>query len=210
MKIADLFCGGGGAGMGLHRAGFEVVGFDINPQPNYPFEFHQQDALTVDLSGFDAVWASPPCQAFSQATGYHPGARSTHPDLIEPTRATLGTSGLPWIIENVAGAPIRHDVMLCGEMFGLRVHRHRYFETNRLIPNIKHERHRLKGAVHNCHVEAGYARLVAGHYSNHPDASDAMGIDWMTRKELSQAIPPAYSEYLGRQLLAQLGETCDS
>jgi DNA (cytosine-5)-methyltransferase 1 len=193
--------------MGLHRAGFKVVGFDIEPQKNYPFEFHQADALTVDLSGFDAVWASPPCQAYSFASRFHPERTGTYPDLIPAARAKLEQAGLPFIIENVPGAPVQKHVVLCGEMFGLRVHRHRYFETgNAAVFGIKHGRHRLNGALNNCQVEEGYTRLVAGHYSNFTDACDAMGIDWMSRSELAEAIPPAYSEYLGTQLIRNITE----
>ena len=201
-RLLDLFCGAGGAAMGYHRAGFDVVGVDIVPQPNYPFEFHQADALEFPLDGFDAIHASPPCQAYSRATHYH-GTQANHPDLVAPTRTILEISGLPWVIENVERSPLRRDVVLCGEMFGLRVHQHRVFETGCfLVLRPSHVRHRLKGARTNCHVEEGHARLVAGHFSNLADASDAMGIDWMTRAELAQAIPPAMTEYIGHFLLA--------
>src|SRR5690348_14772063 len=115
--------------MGLRRAGFDVVGFDIEPQPHYPFEFHQQDALIVDLSGFDFVWSSPPCQAYSMYSR-NLGTASSFPDLIAPVREKLQASGLPWVIENVPGAPLRGDVLLCGTMFGLPLLRHRYFELS--------------------------------------------------------------------------------
>ena len=113
MRLLDLFCGAGGAAMGYHRAGFEVVGIDIAPQPNYPFEFVQADAMEFPLDGFDAIHASPPCQAYTAlATG-------KHPRLIEPMRERLASSGVPWVIENVVGAPLRQPVLLCGSMFGL-------------------------------------------------------------------------------------------
>lgn len=212
MRLLDLYCGAGGAAVGYHRAGFEVVGVDLNPQPNFPYEFIAGDALLTLMAmiedgrvrDFDAIHASPPCQAFSLATAYH-GTQANHPDLIEPTRSLLSETGLPWVIENVPGAPIRKDVLLCGEMFGLRVHRHRYFECDGFpVTRPPHPRHRLKGAMHNCHIEEGHARLVAGNYSNHADASEAMGIDWMTRKELAQAIPPAYTVWMGVRLRAHI------
>jgi DNA (cytosine-5)-methyltransferase 1 len=205
MRIADFFCCAGGAAVGYDRAGFEVVGVDIDPQPNYPFEFHQADAMTFPLEGFDAIHASPPCQAFSLATGYHPAARADHPDLVDPIRQRLLKAGVPFVIENVPGAPLRHDVLLCGEMFGLRVHRHRYFETHGfLVMQPRHAPHQLRGADHNCHIEPGVARIVAGNYANHEDASDAMGIDWMTRRELAESIPPAYTEHIGGWLMSHL------
>ncbi len=207
VRLLDLFCGAGGCSAGYSRAGFDVVGVDIAPQPNYPFEFHLSDALSYyPLGDFDAIHASPPCQAFSLATRHRGNAHAaTHPDLIEPTRDLLEGTGLPYVIENVAGAPIRHDVVLCGEMFGLRIHRHRYFELGGFfVWQQPHAAHHLGGALHNCHVEEGYARQVVGNYSNHDDASDAMGIDWMTRRELAEAIPPAYTEFIGEQLLAQV------
>jgi DNA (cytosine-5)-methyltransferase 1 len=209
MRLLDLFCGAGGAAVGYHRAGFEVVGVDIAKQPNFPFEFLWDDALEIAVEigrGFDAIHASPPCQAFSRASHYH-GVHDMHPDLVEPTREVLERIGVPYVIENVERSPLRREVVLCGEMFGLRVHRHRVFETGGFSAmGPPHARHRLRGAHHNCHIEAGHARLVAGNYADHADASDAMGIDWMNRRELTQAIPPAYTEFIGRQLLAHLRE----
>jgi DNA (cytosine-5)-methyltransferase 1 len=201
-----LFCGAGGCSVGYHRAGFDVVGVDLNPQPNYPYEFHRADALTYPLDGFDAVHASPTCQTFSIATRYHPDAIGDWPDLVTPTRNRLHDEAkVPFVIENVPGAPIRQDVLLCGEMFGLRLHRHRYFETEGfLCLQPPHGGHRLRGAIHNCHIEAGYTRQVVGHFADLADASEAMGIDWMTRDELAEAIPPAYTEWIGGQLLSAL------
>lgn len=217
MILLDLYCCAGGAGMGYHRAGFEVVGVDIEPQTNYPFEFIQADALVM-LDGlvgmqalginsdFAAIHASPPCQAFSLASLWHgKEKRAEHPDLVEPTRQLLEATGLPYVMENVLGSPLRKDLVLCGEMFGLRVHRHRVFELGGWFAMQPcHAPHRLKGADHNCHVEDGVARIVAGNYADHEDASDAMGIDWMSRAELAQAIPPAYTEFIGEQLMAHL------
>ena len=222
--MLDLFCGAGGAAMGYSRAGFDVVGVDINPQPNYPYEFVQEDALRVleELADpayggwlqwkytnirIDAIHASPPCQAFSLASLWHGKAKQKqHPDLVDATRRLLDSTGLPYVIENVVGAPIRSDLVLCGEMFGLRVHRHRVFELGGWFGmQPRHQPHLLKGALNNCHIEDGHARQVAGNYADHADASDAMGVDWMTRKELAQAIPPAYTEFIGAQLLAHIG-----
>lgn len=205
-RLLDLFAGAGGCSVGYHRAGFDVVGVDLHPQPRYPFEFHQADALTYPPDGFDAIHASPPCQAWSLATVFHGRTTAdTHPQLVAPIRERLDATGLPYVIENVAGAPVRKDLLLCGEMFGLRLHRHRYFEINGfLCMRPRHARHRLKGAIHNCHIEAGHARQVAGHFADLDDARDAMGIDWMERDELAEAIPPAYTEFIGAQLLAHL------
>jgi DNA (cytosine-5)-methyltransferase 1 len=211
-RIADLFSGGGGAAMGLHRAGFDVTGFDINPQKNYPFKFHQQDALTVDLSGFDAVWASPPCQAYTKKAASWGRERKhflDHPDLVEPTREKLDASGLPYIIENVPGAPINAGLLLCGSMFDLRIIKHRLFETNWELP--------ILGPAGCYHGNAYNPWQGAGRSADKLRA--AMGIDWLpisggaSRKagytgDLFNAIPPAYSEYLGRLLMKQISQPC--
>jgi hypothetical protein len=211
-------CGAGGCTKGYQRSGFEVVGVDSVPQPNYCGDhFIQADALEllrdlIDgkstwgtrwfLSHFSAVHASPPCPAYSRASHYH-GTQANHPDLVAPTRDLLDRALLPYVIENVEGSPLRRDVVLCGEMFGLRVHRHRVFETGGFLAmRTPHYPHSLKGAKHNCHIEEGHARLVAGNYANHEDAMDAMGIDWpMSRRELANAIPPAYTEHIGEYLM---------
>jgi hypothetical protein len=208
IRIADLFCGGGGAGMGLHRAGFEVVGYDINPQDNYPFGFHQQDALKVDLSSFDAVWASPPCQAYTrkpQGWGRERKYFSDFPDLVEPTRAKLSASGLPYIMENIAGAPISAGMMLCGSMFGLTIRKHRLFETNWGLPAL---------GPFSCNHANTY-NPWEGKGRTAEKLRAAMGIDWLpisggaSRKagytgDLFNAIPPAYSEYLGKLLIEEM------
>jgi DNA (cytosine-5)-methyltransferase 1 len=219
-RLLDLFCGAGGAAMGYSRAGFEVVGVDINPQPHYPFEFFQADALELlsaanhieldipasILSGFDAIHASPPCQRYSVATVFHPGRQAEHPDLVGPTRELLQMSGLPWVIENVMGAPLLNPVMLCGTMFdGLKVYRHRIFEAEPPIywpPYHNWHEHRPTEVGRKV-AEHGWM-TVAGHFSNAAAGGRAMGIDWMTRDELRQAIPPAYTEWIGRQLLASI------
>lgn len=211
-RLLDLFCGGGGCSVGYHRAGFDVVGVDLEPQPNYPFEFVRADALEFlreHYQDFDAIHASPPCQAFSLATMFNGReASASHPDLVDPTRVLLDETGLPYVIENVEGAPLRRDLVLCGEMFGLRVHRHRVFELGGWFAmQPRHQPHVLKGALHNCHIEDGHARQIVGNYANHDDAMDAMGIDWMDRRDLAQAIPPAYTEFIGEQLLAYVRTT---
>lgn len=217
MRILDLFCGGGGAAMGLHRAGFDVVGVDINRQPNYPFKFIKADIMDFDVvlfaEEFDAIWASPPCQAYSVGTTA-PGAREKHPELVEPVREMLVDSGLPYIIENVPGAPLRDYIRLCGEMFGLRVIRHRHFETNFQLPEPKHIRHKPpveRAALDGTDriVKRSWYMQVAGHGGESSsykmkDWEKAMGIDWMTKAELVEAIPPVYSEYIGRNLLENL------
>jgi DNA (cytosine-5)-methyltransferase 1 len=191
----DLFCSAGGASMGLHRAGFDVVGVDIKPQPRYPFPFIQANALKppVDLSRFGLIWASPPCQAFTTARVIH--GRS-HPNLIPATRRLLENSGVPFVIENVPGAPLRVDLVLCASQFGeRRLKRHRHFETSwhaaDLRPPCNHANGELVSVFgHGGHIYHGIA-----------DWRRVMGIDWMTRDELAQAIPPVYSEFIGRAAL---------
>lgn len=205
-RLFDLFCGDGGAAMGYHQAGFEVTGIDIESQPNYPFEFYQGDALTVSLDGFDAYHASPPCTKWSLVTKVHGGQ---HDDLLTPIRERLIATKKPYIIENVRGAPLRNPFMLCGTMFGLKVRRHRYFECSFDVY--------FAPATCACKGKAGFtnaqrgrssfknkAKLITitGHNFSVTDARVAMNIDWMKQKGLSQAIPPAYTEYIGRHLMA--------
>ena len=211
MKALDMFCGVGGASMGLHRAGFKVVGVDINEQPDYPFEFYQRDAtlLTINfMRKFELIWASPPCQAYSVCTPKN--KRSEHPDLCSIISEKLIFSGVPYIIENVMPAPIRRDVVLCGEMFGLRVIRHRKFECSFPVRQPKHLQH--KGYTHQqCfkkkELKTWYYESVHGQggHANIPQAwQDAMEIHWTeSRKSLAESIPPAYSEYIAREFLAK-------
>jgi DNA (cytosine-5)-methyltransferase 1 len=226
-RLLDLFCKAGGAGKGYHDAGFEVVGVDIEPQPNYPFEFHQADALAVLrvlvtgvwhwnnywLEDFDAIHASPPCQAHTSMQSM-PNAKE-HPDLVGPTRNWLERSNVPYVIENVVGAPLRSPITLCGAAFGLGsgeyvLARHRLFECS--FPAL------TAGCAHR-------GRKVIGLYGDHARTNrrsrsrndgqlgaadglrmggEAMGIDWMTWKELAQAIPPAYTGHIAQFLLAAL------
>jgi DNA (cytosine-5)-methyltransferase 1 len=203
-RILDLFCGAGGAAVGYHRAGFDVVGVDIKPQPRYPFEFHQADAMTYRLEGFAVIHASPPCQAYSisRNNGSHPNA----PELVPETLARLRASGLPWIVENVVGAPLPSAIQLCGASFGLKtgkfdLNRHRYFQTSfgLLAPPCQHRRGQTIGVYGN--GTNSYHRAKFGRCVSVDEMREAMGIDWMTRKELSQAIPPAYTEWIGQRLL---------
>lgn len=211
-KLLDLFCCAGGAGTGYHRAGFEVVGVDINPQPNYPYEFHQGDALAflaLHHKEFAAVHASPPCQRYTPHAGQH-GTRENHPDLIGPTRELLVELGVPYVIENVEGARFQmvDPVMLCGDVMGLGVFRHRLFESNLTLEVPGH-------TAHTGRIGDGRFVTVTGNPGGssrrdgirHGDTAAwrrAMGIDWMTAKEMAQAIPPAYTEFIGAQLMEHI------
>lgn len=195
--LLDLFCGAGGAAVGYHRAGFEIVGVDHLPQKNYPSEFIQADAMTFPLGGFDVIHASPPCQAFTVARVIH-GRK--HADLLSPIRRRLQQQSAPWVIENVPGSPMRGDLVLCGSMFGEpRLKRHRLFEfwvppsDLHLLPPCGHAKQLVSVFGHGGHV-----------YHGVEEWRQVMGIDWMTRDELAQAIPPAYTEYIGNQLMTVL------
>lgn len=213
LKLLDLFCKAGGAGEGYRRAGFEVCGVDIEAQPNNPHQFIQGDALEYLAAHgheFDAIHASPPCQGYSQLRAMHPGRE--YPLLIEPVRNLLKQGGKPWIIENVPGAPLQHysdlfgthGVMLCGSMFGLGVkrgflRRHRLFELSFPVPQMPCSHKGRAVGVYGHGGQNGKHRMLY-----REEAAEAMGITWMSRDEMCQAIPPAYTEWLGRQLLSQL------
>jgi hypothetical protein len=217
-RLLDLFCGAGGASMGYYRAGFEVIGVDIDPQPHYPFEFHQADAMEYPLEGFDAYHASPPCQAY---TDNH-SKKKDYPKLITPIRDRLKNN--LYVIENVYKAPLKACLMLCGTMFGLKVLRHRYFEISAPYPlpllmspyTCAHN-----GTVANGDYIAVY---TGGHHAptlpngERPFKKDAdletmlsaMGIDWMkTKYEVKESIPPAYTEYIGTYLIQVLKRGID-
>lgn len=190
--------------MGLHRAGFEVEGWDIKPQKNYPFTFNLGDALAADISRFDCVWASPPCQRYTMAQNAAKNS-DAHPDLIPAVRQKLTDWGGPYIIENVVGAPLINPVMLCGLALGVNVKRHRLFESNLFLlsPGCGgHDRDYFVVFGHEVR-----SRMAAGRKNRIAEGRKAMGIDWMTRGELSEAIPPAYSEFLGRQVVSHLRKT---
>jgi DNA (cytosine-5)-methyltransferase 1 len=215
-RILDLFCGAGGAAVGYHRAGFEVVGVDIKPQPRYPFEFVLGDALTImadwivgdthlELGDFDAIHASPPCQAYSVAAQSRRNNGHEYPDLLASTRSLLEETGLPWVIENVPGAPMRPDLKLCGCQVGLELRRERWFEMNWLIDPMvppHHHPHAVPSVVG--HGTPSWVREQLGYNPTIADYRASMGIDWMNRDELSQAIPPAYTELIGTQLLQHI------
>jgi len=220
-RCLDLFCGAGGATKGLQRDGFHVTGVDINPQPHYcGDDFYQADALTFPLDGYDCYWASPPCQHYSIASARWRHDGYTYPDLIAATREVLSRTSRHYIIENVPGAKkwLNSPILLCGLSFGLGVIRHRWFETSFPCMSPGHEN--CSGAVTKklaindpCgHGQPGHtyrALTIAGHGGNSQsfrwqDWKDAMGIDWMTKQELTQAIPPAYSEYLGKFMMQEV------
>lgn len=213
-RLLDLFCCAGGAGVGYSRAGFEVVGVDISPQPNYPFSLIQADALKLDpefLASFDAIHASPPCQSYSDLAKRNGNAHEW-PRLVEPVRDMLRKTGLPYVIENVEGAPLLNPVVLCGTMFkGLRVLRHRLFESNFLIITPVHGKHprvhtfdKRKAHYGKTNDMLDFVQVTGGGNCTIAAARDAMGIDWMTKNELNEAIPPAYTRLIGEQLLAYL------
>ena len=204
-RLLDLFCGAGGCSMGYHRAGFEVVGVDINPQPRYPFEFHQADAMTFPLDGFDVIHASPPCQGYTTMNNRW---GSDSPLLIAETRKRL--AGRTYIIENVCGAKneLINPIRLSGELFGLRVHRPRLFEINPWILSFQlPPRQENPVAVYGKHDQRRLWTRTDGselRCATLEDALPAMGIDWMEWDELKEAIPPAYTEWIGKQLMEVL------
>jgi DNA (cytosine-5)-methyltransferase 1 len=202
--LLDLFCGAGGAAVGYHRAGFDVVGVDIKPQPHYPFKFHQDDAfrwmesIKRGLYEFDAIHASPPCQAYSPHLRHR--ARPSE-RLIEPTRALFKATGLPYVIENVKGAPLTGG-MLCGSSFDLPIWRHRYFETApaMMSPPCRHDL--VPHPLNPYNTKSKRRDGITG--VTDPKWKAAMGIDWMTGEEIAEAIPPAYTQFIGEQLLEHL------
>lgn len=213
MRVLDLFCGAGGAAAGYQHAGFEVWGADIDPQPEYPGEkFERMDVTEFfDMprsffhAHFDAIHASPPCQAHSALTkGTNKG--NEYEDFIPRTRAWLDKVGLPYIIENVAGAPIRKDIMLCGEMFGLGVIRHRYFELGGWSveqPAHLPHRGRVAGWRHGEWYDGPYFAVygLGGGKGTLEQWQQAMDMPWVTaRHGLAEAIPPAYTDFLGTAL----------
>lgn len=227
--LLDLFCGAGGCAMGYHRAGFDVVGVDHKPQPRYLFRFVRADALEYLAEHgreYEAIHASPPCQGYSRMRHLPWLKGKKYPMLIGATTDALEGLGVPWVIENVEGAArhMRGAIMLCGTMFGLNVYRHRLFLSSVMLwqpPHPKHKQVVGRGRMLNYRARGnaeGWVSLpskkplnglrptgdhvtVAGHFRNIDIARQAMGIDWMKRDELAQAIPPAYTEFIGRQLI---------
>ncbi len=216
LRLLDLFCGGGGAAMGYHQAGFEVVGVDIKLQPRFPFACVQADALEyVSQHGreYDLIHASPPCQGYSRLR-HLPWLRDrVYPLLIPVTRLALQATGKPWIIENVADAPLMGGV-LCGSALGLPISRHRRFECSHLLlfpPCPGHSilasgratmslKYRSSGGITGIKAGGQSRTPGIGHNAGWRAAAEMMGIDWMIRDELAQAIPPAYTCWLGQQL----------
>jgi site-specific DNA-cytosine methylase len=211
--LLDLYCGVGGAGTGYHRAGFDVLGVDIVDQPDYPFRFVQEDALSYlryvlswkEGHNFAAIHASPPCQASCNLTKGTNAGRE-YPQLIPQSRELLAKTGLPTVIENVQGAKVRRDLTLCGEMFGLGVIRHRYFECSFPVEQPAHIKHRgrVRGWRHGQYFDGPYVAVYGkgGGKASVPEAQEAMGIDWTDNLvSINEAIPPLYSEYVGAQLL---------
>jgi DNA (cytosine-5)-methyltransferase 1 len=219
-RLLDLFCGAGGISAGYHRAGFEVTGVDIKSQPRYPFQFHRADAMAFPLDGFDFIHASPPCQAHTSLKVMHNA--KPHLDLIPQTRDRLIAAGKPYVIENVPGAPLIAPILLCGTMFGLgcdgaELRRHRLFECSfpLLAPACQHGSESVIGVYGGHHRNRKRTIGIHGEGCrdsrrksdkgvtdfNVNDGRKAMDIDWMTIAELCQAIPPAYSEWIGRRIL---------
>lgn len=204
-RALDLFCGAGGATKGLQRAGFHVTGIDIKPQPRYCGDlFIQADALRppFDLSKFDFIWASPPCQAYSIASASRRRLGYKYPDLVMHTRDMLQLSGVPFVIENVPGSPIRSDIRICGCQVGLKLRRERWFETSWQHFELRSPCYHIGPVVSVVgHGTPTWVRRKLGFNPTIKHYCEAMGIKWMNRDELSLAIPPAYSEYIGRAAL---------
>jgi DNA (cytosine-5)-methyltransferase 1 len=213
-RLLDLYCGAGGAAFGYARAGFEVVGVDLVPQKRFPFEFHQANALSYLASHaeeFDAFHASPPCQRFSTMTARWRGRSSSHKDWIGETRDALVKTGKPFVIENVEGAPLHNPVVLCGSMFELPVPEGRYLRRHRLF-EASFPTSPLPVCAHT-----GRAITICGHgggtstrdgltFLKCKDWGVVMEIDWMTQAELAQAIPPAYTHWIGQEMLNVMGD----
>jgi len=213
MKLLDLFCGAGGASKGYAMAGFEVHGVDLKHGKRYPYTYLRADALDVlrddeFIQQFDVIHASPPCQTFSitQHLRNAQGNTTSKLDLLEPVRNLLLASGKPYVIENVKGAPLIHPAQVCGSSFNLKVRRHRLFESNMAVKGTvcKHKEQGkpvgIYGSMRDEIPQGGHTAKTM------KQANESMGIDWMIWKELVEAIPPLYTEYIGKQLMERLSK----
>lgn len=223
LKLLDLYCGAGGCAAGYEKAGFEVIGVDINPQPNYPYEFIQANALDIlndkkFIKQFAAIHASPPCQAHSKARGLsearNNGKYGDHLDLIPKTRELLINTGKPYVIENVAGSPLLNPIKLFGSQFEkLYTQRERWFESNVLLQEPENKKKKMKTlSAGNGIGEDGSISICGNGGVRGLNSKQILlywgfamgGIDWMTRKELAESIPPVYTEFIGKQLIDYL------
>lgn len=207
LKLLDLYCCAGGASFGYEQAGFDVTGIDIEPQPKYRGKFIQADAieyLKANWQNFDAVHASPPCQKHSMASMQFRLAGKEYADLIAQTRKALIETGLPYIIENVPGSPLNNPVELCGAMFGLRTYRHRLFESNFEISVPEHPKHKAKNAKMGRRAKPDEFIQYVGHFSGVKEVGEMTGLTWLGQYELAQSIPPAYTKFIGEQLISLL------
>jgi DNA (cytosine-5)-methyltransferase 1 len=203
-RILDLFCCQGGASAGYVAAGLAVVGVDIDPQPRYPYEFHQADALDylAEHGGeFDLIHASPPCQGYSNAQRIQ---GREHPMLIDAVRDMLDQLGKPYVIENVPGAPLRDPITLCGSMFGLRTYRHRLFESNVPLAALDHQAHATGQIKMGRPLVPGDFYQAVGNFSGVAYVRDDLGVPWMNRDGIRESIPPVYATHIGTQLMASV------
>jgi hypothetical protein len=206
-KVLDLFCGAGGASMGYAKAGYEVVGMDIKHGKRYPFKYIRRDVMTLrpeDLDGFDLIHASPPCQTYSVTKHLRvaQGKTTSKQDLLAQVRSLLVVTEIPYVIENVKGAPLIDPVQLCGSAFGLKVRRHRLFESSMELRGTDCH-HKEQGKPVGIYGSMRDEIPGGGHTAKTMDeAREAMGIDWMIWGELVEAIPPAYTHYIGQQILS--------
>ena len=211
-KLLDLYCGGGGAGRGYELAGFDVTGVDNVPQPKHRGKVILSDAIEYVLRHgheYDFIHASPPCQAYSLASMQHRKSGRVYPDLIAKTREALQKTGKPYCIENVPGAPLLNPITLCGSMFQsatggiLRTYRHRLFESN-LPLTAPPCFHNYPQAKMGRRAKPGEFIQFVGHYTDAEIVREMLGLEWLSKNEIAQCVPPQYTEFLGRQVLSYL------